>query len=57
MAIPVVVVPDGADVTGIGFKKELGNCIDSGRLGAADRARLSVCRLLHWPLTVKDGPA
>jgi hypothetical protein len=36
MAIPVVVVPDGADVTRVGFEKESGNGVDAYRRHTAD---------------------
>ena len=55
--VAVVVVPDGADIAGIGFKKEPRHRVDPGRLGATDRAHLCVSGLLHRALTVKDGPA
>jgi len=45
MAIPVVVVPDGADVTRIGLEEELRNRIDARRLHAARRARSGSGRL------------
>ena len=37
MAIAVVVVPDGAHVTRVGFEKESGNGVDAYRRHAADR--------------------
>jgi hypothetical protein len=37
VAVPVVVVPDGADVTRVGFEKESGNGVDAYRRDAADR--------------------
>ncbi len=39
MAIPVVVVPDGADVPQVGLEEKFGNGIDACRRDAADRAR------------------
>src|SRR5436853_30914 len=57
MAIPVMVMPDGANIARIGFKKELRHRVDPGRVGAADRALLNVRRLLHRALPVKAGSA
>jgi hypothetical protein len=37
MAVPVVVVPDGADVTRVGFEEESGNRVDPYCRRAADR--------------------
>jgi hypothetical protein len=37
VAIPIVVVPDGADVTRVRFEKESGNGVDAYRRHAADR--------------------
>jgi hypothetical protein len=39
MAIPVVVVPDGTDVTRVGFEEKLWHRVDACRLCAADRTR------------------
>jgi hypothetical protein len=36
MAIPVVVVPNGADVTRVGFEEESGDGVDACRRRAAD---------------------
>jgi hypothetical protein len=37
VAIPVVVVPDRANVAGVGFEEESGDGVDASRLYGADR--------------------
>jgi hypothetical protein len=37
--VSVVVVPDGADIAGVGFEEEAGDGVDAGRRRAADRTR------------------
>ena len=57
MAIPVVVVPDGADVARVGFEEESGDGVDACRRRAADRTRRGSGRIGHRPLPLVRRPA
>ena len=57
MAIPIVVVPDGADVARVGFEEELRHRVDPGRRDAADRTRRGSGHVKHRPLPLVRCPA
>lgn len=57
MTIPVVVVPIGADIAGIGFEEQLRHGEDAAAGGAADRAGGGVGGLAPGPRQVEMGVA
>jgi hypothetical protein len=57
MAIPVVVMPDRADVARVGFEEEPGHGVDARRRRATDRTRRGSGRVRHRPLPLVYGPA
>src|SRR5829696_3476075 len=56
MAIPVVVMPDRADVARIGLEEEPGHGVDACRRRGADRTRRGSGRVGHRPLPLVHGP-
>ena len=57
MAIPVVVMPDRADVARVSLEEESGDGVDARRLNAADRTRRGSGRVGHRPLPLVCRPA
>src|SRR5215216_3087408 len=57
MAIPVVVVPNRADVARVGFEEESRHGVDAGRRRAADGTRGGSGRVGHRPLPLVRRPA
>src|SRR5215210_4390666 len=57
MAVPVVVMPDRADVARVGLEEEPGYGVDARRRRAADRTRRGSGRVRHRPLPLVYGPA
>ena len=57
VTITVVIVPDGADIAGVGFEEEAGWSEDAGAWTAANGAGDGRHRLAHRPIVLKAGAA